>query len=112
MIIHKIHNHRGESNSKEFCTIDSLLIHTLRISYQYKYYVFIVCPNGSYLNADNGNTCELCPVNTFGAGTDAPSCTSCPDGTSTQTLTGQTADASCGMLNNFFSDNINIIQNY
>ena len=56
----------------------------------------LVCPSGSYLNANNNNACEVCPVNTHSNGTNINECMPCPSGTNTQEQTGQTTENSCG----------------
>ena len=54
---------------------------------QYFFLLFTVCPSGSYYITNN--VCTLCPVDTYGSGTNANSCTDCPAGTNTQGQTGK-----------------------
>ena len=61
-------------------------------------YIFVVCPKGYYFNTNNMNTCEICPVDTYNNDTNANSCMNCPSGTTTQELTGQKTEISCGTL--------------
>ena len=62
----------------------------------YKYFSILVCPAGSFLNADNGGTCEVCPVNKYSTTTNSASCMDCPAGTNTQQQIGQVNANACG----------------
>ena len=63
----------------------------------------LVCPGGSYLNANNNNACEACPVNTYSNITNIDACMPCQPDTNTQGQTGQTTESSCGKANFFTS---------
>ena len=60
--------------------------------------ISLVCPAGSFVNANNNGACDLCPVNTYGTNTDATSCSNCPSGETTQGQTGQTLSSACGIF--------------
>ena len=66
----------------------------------------LVCPSGSYLNPNNNDRCEICPVNTYNPDTNSATCTECQTGRDTQQQTGQTSVDSCGKYwNNVYMEN-------
>ena len=66
----------------------------------------LVCPSGSYLNPNNNDRCEICPVNTYNPDTNSATCTECQTGRDTQQQTGQTSVDSCGKYwNNVYMKN-------
>ena len=56
----------------------------------YIYTCFLVCPAGSFLNAEAGSSCEVCAKDTYSESVDSTSCTPCAVGDSTYGQTGAT----------------------
>ena len=55
----------------------------------------LVCPTGSFLNAANNGTCEVCPINKYSADINTDSCIDCPFGTNTRQMTGRNSRDAC-----------------
>ncbi len=60
-----------------------------------------MCPAGSFLDPAKGGSCELCPKDTYGSGTNQAQCQRCPSHTTTEEQTGSTSISACGKLDFF-----------